>query len=630
MTLLDQLHSNFFTPTPQSMTAKTAVWWGFSVSIPLIFGLLALHDAFHAQRIVQDDARQYLFWMQRFQQAELFPNDLIADYFQSVTPLGYKILYRAGALLGIEPFTFNKLLPIGLGIITTGYFFWVVMAMFPLPITAFLASLLLNQTLWMKDDLVSATPRAFIYPFFVAFLYYLIQYRDAVSTDYPATTTRVSQWRGWQPLVMGTSAIALLGLFYPQYVLVAGGVVMLSLVRWKQGRPMVSRMPSDWLCARAYLITIASVVAFYGLTASAYDPIVTLEQAKTMPEFWPGGRNFFFSDNLWWFYGVGDRSGFLHVGLVRPATLAVGIFLPLLLWRSPHHSVLQHCRSPLAMLIRLLLSATGLFIGAHVLLFRLHLPSRYTDHSLRIIMAIAAALVITVILESLIRPRLQLSSIKLGQRRNRGHSHNSQRLLPMLSWQRLSKLVVALLLSILIVIYPVFVENFPLTKYKQGRVPKLYDFFKAQPTDILIASVAEDVNNIPVFAQRSILVGREYAIPYHLGFYRVFRDRAIDLLRAQYSPDPTVAIAVIQSYGIDYWILDNKAYDPDYLEDNWTRQYLSDIEDVTPRFSTSEPPALVHSIPLCTVTQQHQLTVLDAQCLQEQLTAANLPSIQAY
>lgn len=34
-----------------------------------------------------------------------------------------------------------------------------------------------------------------------------------------------------------------------------------------------------------------------------------------------------------------------------------------------------------------------------------------------------------------------------------------------------------------------------------------------QPQDIRIASLAEEANNIPTFAQRSILVGREYAIP---------------------------------------------------------------------------------------------------------------------
>ncbi|MEB3211766.1 MAG: hypothetical protein VKL39_10435 [Leptolyngbyaceae bacterium] len=599
MTVLKRIHAAIITPTPRSVTATTGVWWGVSIAIPILYGVMALHDGFSAERIVQDDARQYLFWMQRFQNPELFSNDLIADYFQSVTPLGYTFLYRMGTWVGLEPFTFNKLLPLGLGIITTGYFFWTVMAMVPLPGTAFLASLLLNQTLWMKDDLVSATPRAFIYPLFVAFIYYWIQFDLKASPHSPSALSRAplsstQNWTAWRSLILGAGAIALLGLFYPQYVLVAGGVVVLSLVRWSQNTLMITRSKTQWVRVSLYLIVIAAVIAFYGLTASAYDPVVTVSQAKAMPEFWPGGRNFFFSENLWWFYGVGDRSGFLHVGLVRPATLALGVFLPLMLWRSPHHPVLQHCQPSLSLLLKLLVSASGLFILAHLLLFRLHLPSRYTDHSLRIIMAIAAALVITSFLEWLVRPR--------SPSRPMGYI-----------WGRMG---LAILLSVIVVIYPVFVEGFPLTKYKQGHSPKLYDFFRQQPVDTLVASVAEDVNNIPVFAQRSILIGREYAIPYHLGFYDEFHERAVDVLRAQYSADPEVAIAVIQRYGIDYWMLDENAYEPDYLEDHWTRQYLDDF-DIQPKESPGA--AMQQGIAACTVVTQHRLMVLETDCLVEVL-----------
>jgi len=65
----------------------------------------------------------------------------------------------------------------------------------PVPTAGFIATLLLNQSLWMKDDLVSATPRAFVYPLFLAFLYYLR--------------------RSLLPVCV---AIALLGLFYPHFV----------------------------------------------------------------------------------------------------------------------------------------------------------------------------------------------------------------------------------------------------------------------------------------------------------------------------------------------------------------------------------------------------------------------------
>lgn len=611
MTLLDPIHHILITPAPQAITRKTAPWWGLSMAIALLFATLALHDAFSTDRLVQDDARQYLFWMQRFQTPDLFPNDLIADYFQSVTPLGYVALYRLGIALGIDPFTFNKLLPLALSLITTGYFFWFVMALIPLPATAFLASLLLNQTVWMKDDLVSATPRAFVYPVFIIILYALTQAghtgaghtgagRSIGSVDSRKAEGDVPNASPLRGSVQVIGAIWVLGFFYPQYVLVAGGVILLGVITWHSGQIRVTGDRPTWIRTGLFLVAVLMIVAFYGLTASDYAPVVTVEQARDMPEFWPGGRNFFFSENLWWFYGVGDRSGFLHVGLVRPATLTLGIFLPLLLWRMPHHPVLR-CRTPhLGMLLRLLAAATGLFLLAHLLLFRLHLPSRYPDHSLRIIMAIAAAIVITVVLERLLRPHPPVS--------------NPSSSLPW-SLSRGLAIASALVLAVLIITYPLFLEDVPLTKYKQGTAPRIYDFFREQPTDILVASVVEEVNNIPIFAQRSILVGREYAIPYHLGFYDIFHDRAVALIRAQYSPDPQVAIAFIQDYGIDYWILDDDAYEPDYIRDRWTVQYWDDVKDIVTAATEGATPAIMGGMDACTVAQHHGLTVLDAACL---------------
>ena len=264
-------------------------------------------------------------------------------------------------------------------------------------------------------------PRAFVYPLFLAFLFYWVRFDQACErsprspffpldkADTPVKTQ--GAFRGVNLIIIAcTVSLGLLGLFYPQYVLLA--CAMLGIAMIADGTVM------DWIGlvlqpkrglrkrskTRFYLSTITIiliVILYYATTSSVYGPVVTLAQAKAMPEFWPGGRNFFFSTNLWWFYGVGDRSGFLHVGLVRPATLALGLFLPLTL-RFPRRFPLINALTPaLYRLGHLLLASTTLFIAAHLLLFRLHLPSRYTDHSLRVIMAIASALTLTLILDAL-------------------------------------------------------------------------------------------------------------------------------------------------------------------------------------------------------------------------------------
>ena len=243
-----------------------------SLMITLIYGLLGLQQAFRGEYVVQDDARQHVFWMQRFLDPELFPQDWIADYFQSIAPAGYSHLYRAAANLGLSPMVFNKLLPTILALVTTGYGFGVCLKLFPIPAAGFTAMLFLNQLFWSKDDLISATPRAFFYPLFLAFLYYLL---------------RRSLW----PCLI---IIVLQGLFYPQTVLLSSAILCVRLLGWERGK---LRFSSD---RQAFLFAIAGVsfsmlmLLPYALTASEFGPITTLAEAKQMPEFASDGRASFF------------------------------------------------------------------------------------------------------------------------------------------------------------------------------------------------------------------------------------------------------------------------------------------------------------------------------------------------
>jgi len=79
-----------------------------------------------------------------------FP-DLIADYFQSVAPAGLPNDGRVSTLL------VNKLLPTVLGPLQPVTVL-VLPELLPVPTAAFITTLLLNQSLWMKDDLVQRRP----------------------------------------------------------------------------------------------------------------------------------------------------------------------------------------------------------------------------------------------------------------------------------------------------------------------------------------------------------------------------------------------------------------------------------------------------------------------------------------
>lgn len=144
------------------LPSQSVLWFGLSLLVAVLFALDGLRLAFQSPYTVHNDARQHVFWMQRFLEPSLFPADLIADYFQSVAPLGYAMLYKLFASLGIDPLVLNKVLPGIQGLLATIYCFRVCTQVFPIPFAGFLASLLLNQNLWLRDDLSSGTPRAFI------------------------------------------------------------------------------------------------------------------------------------------------------------------------------------------------------------------------------------------------------------------------------------------------------------------------------------------------------------------------------------------------------------------------------------------------------------------------------------
>ena len=554
---------------PIAKSSQVRFWFSLSLTFAVVYGFLGLREAFSSEYVVQDDARQHVFWMQRFLNKALFPKDLIADYFQSVAPAGYTAVYQTMASLGINPLVANKLLPTGLGLITTGYCFGVCLELLPVPTAGFVATLLLNQSLWMKDDLVSATPRAFVYPLFLAFLYYLLRQR----------------------LLAVCAAITLLGLFYPHFVFIAALILILRLLRWDEGPPRLSKNRSDYLFCAIGLGVALLVILPVALT-SEFGPTITAAEARNLPEFLPGGRSAFFYDDPWKFWLSATRSGLLPS--IKPPLLAAGFLLPVLL-RYPAKFPLTQRVNNIAILSQVVVSSLLMFFAAHALLFKLHLPNRYSEHSLRIVGAIAAGITLIVIWDALWQAYKQR--------------------LPYLLKQQLLVFTSVALLGAALILYPSF-EEFPNTKYQVGGNPSLYKFFQEQSKGRLIASLSEEANNLPTFSQQSILVGREYAIPYHLGYYRQFRASTLALIRAQYSPDLAIAQTLIQKYGVDFWLLDRAAFTPEYIANSsWLRQYESASAIALTRLQQGKKPALLGVMERCSVFETQAMVVLDAACI---------------
>src|SRR3954462_1453165 len=126
---------------------RTRLWFGLAMFYALICATLALRQAFASEYTFADDVRQHVFWMFRFTDPKLFPNDPIADYFQSIAPPGFAAIYRLFAVCGIDPLLASKLLPFGLGLLTAAFVFGAALRLLRMPAAAFLATILLCQCL---------------------------------------------------------------------------------------------------------------------------------------------------------------------------------------------------------------------------------------------------------------------------------------------------------------------------------------------------------------------------------------------------------------------------------------------------------------------------------------------------
>lgn len=567
------LHKFLTAPIDEKARSRTIFWLALSLTFAAIYGFLGLRQAFGGEYVVQDDARQHVFWMMRFVDRDLFPNDFIANYFQSAAPAGYSALYKIAAIIGIHPLFFQKILPLFLSLISTYYCFSIALEMLPVPMTGFIASLLLNQHMWMTDDLASATPRAFIYPIFLAFLYYLLR----------------------RSLLPCLAAIGLMGLFYPPYALVAAGILVLRLVGWENGRLCLSRDRTNYLFCTTGLGVVFLVMLPYALDKSEFSPTYTAAEAKKMPEFAADGRNAFFRANPKHYWLTGRGSGMFPKSLFTPVTHCAALLLPLLLvWRS-HFPLAKQIQNTIWVLLQLFLASSAMFLVAHATLFKLYQPGRYTAYSLRFIVVFLSAIVLTLIVDGVLNWAKE-NETSFGIK-------------------NLVAIITTAIIAFVVMCYPSLVANFPRVGYVEGKMPDLYQFFQQQPKDILIASIAGEADNLPTFSQRSVLLAKEYAVPYQKGYYSRYLQRINDLIRAQYTTDRSVVQKFINQYGIDFWMLDRNALTLQYVQDyGWI-----DVFDSTPEamlaLKEGKIPVLAEAMTSCAVFQNGIVVVLDASCI---------------
>ena len=194
-------------------------------------------------------------------------------------------------------------------------------------------------------------------------------------------------------------------------------------------------------------------------------------------------------------------------------------FAFLLPWlRTTEQGLSNRITPKLDILWQILWASLILFVLAHLLLFRLYLPSRYTYFSVRFILPIAAGIVLTLLLE---KSWLWFNSIR------------ERRYQPTPLQMTIAGFSLCLGLALIVVPWVTSVQLSNQNWFIAWE-PELYQFIAKQPKNTMVVSLSRYANNIPSFSERSTLINRETSVAVHLGYYQVIQERVIALNSAQF------------------------------------------------------------------------------------------------
>jgi hypothetical protein len=566
--------------------------------------------------VVHDDVRQHVFWVPRLHDPALFAGDWIADYYESQAPAGYRAVYWL-LTLPVNAIQASKLLPLGLTVILSLAMFWLGTSLWRRVDAAALGSVLLVWSVWQYDDVASATPRAYALPLLVIQLAALAAGRRWVALlvlpvealfyplGCPLPVVTLGLWALWRAADQegltprgrngsgrngsGRNELRPYGIGHvgARFIAPPGRERLLRVLR---------RALPDLLQLGAVTLVALALVGLGQIDAARFGPTVTAAQARTMPEFQPGGRASYFGGSWYQFWFESSRSGFAlspkdpsleDTPLQNMPVIAIPFSLAVLFAGWMLAGRLGWTRPPpvprSAMLLVVLLAASLLlFAAAHVLLFLLYLPARYVQFSLPVVWALAGCLVWVLV------------GVRIATRR--GRSVRAQRLRPLGGRAGLTGAELATLAGIaLLTLHPPPPGDF----YVVGRYPAIYGYLRSTTPDTLVAALPADSNILPLFGQRPILTSYEHALPYQLGYYLPLRERTEAFRSAYFAPTLEPLATVISEDGVGLVIAN-----PDALE----RRRRADRD---------HPPALEKILDRCGVLRERDLVVLTAACIQD-------------
>ncbi|MDJ0601678.1 MAG: hypothetical protein QNJ37_22885 [Crocosphaera sp.] len=575
---INKLYCFLFSPINHKKDQKVKLGLIITLFFIIICSVISYYDVLKGQykgEIFNDDLRIY-FWLDKFVDPDLFPNDPIANYFKAVTPVGYTFLFYVLAKIGITPGFAMQIIPLFIGVFSSVYIFLLSLEILPIISFGFVTTIVS----WMTFFSVDFLPRASFILFFPAFLYYLAR----------------------RYLLSCLATILLQGLFYTPFVFILLGLLIVRLFSWKNRKIRISSDKEDYLFCLTGIFVTAIVSIVYIWSSQNYLPSISGEQAIKLSEFWyPEGKVPYYSDNLLDTYIFGWQSGLKPGKLLKsvPVIGCLSLVLPFLLYFSSKFPLINQLTKNIVILSHILLVSCGLNFLAHLVFFKLYYPNRYTTRPLTFVIALTSSLCLFILLEFT------------------WNWFNHQRVTMMI--KKLAFIIIILLLGGYSLIYPLYVasQTTPRVNY---HLSELELFFAKQSKNIIVASL-EGIpsNNIPIFSKRSTLTAPEFVVPYHPKHYVPMKQKTIDFIEAHYTDDISKLKQFIEQYQVDFFVIRESTFTPKFFKKStWFKRWKDLAQEISKEQQSGKIPSLLNLKASCTDFQSEEWSVVSSKCILRQ------------
>lgn len=486
------------------------------MALALIVFLSAHWEALNNPYVINDDVRQQLFWMQQWEQPELFQNDLLTSYSKNYVPWGVQAVYYLASPF-MAPVDFSKILT-GILFVLGALLIFLLGKNLGDDLTGVLLVALYLISNTFLYQISGGLSRAFGFPIMISYVYFLKKekiapaalvivlasllnpYITLICMMTHAVYVVHTNWSGFVDAFNGQDAedpnrIGRIGTVFRSIaranwpIFIGFGIILIKYIALK----------NDSFGA---LVTWSDMAGKIEYTAAGRYPIIPVPMyiheivrpLETILPFWEWG---------YVPYGLGFAA-------------IVGVWAVAMIYLGPRRLPAYFSFSNLRAFIYLFIGSSLLYWMARWLLMNLFLPRRYMEYSMTLVWVVIIGLCLRVFCEI------------TGRRRFAAYA----------------------LLAAAAIIGAVRLEGVGLHNYSDNA--KLWEYLQHTPSNSIIAGPPDIMDCALTFGKRKALVTYELSHTWYMRYWEEIKERTTDYVKAYYSSDPERIRKFAEKHNVDF------------------------------------------------------------------------------